>query len=270
MTSIIERTFSIVDKKPLFIPFIAAGDPSLKATVSIAKALQESGADMIELGVPYSDPLADGPTIQKASLRALKNGITLDDILETSVHMRMAGVTIPIILFTYYNPVLQYGIRRLFERFESSGIDGIIIPDLPIEENEEVKTWADHTGKPLISLIAPNSSERIERIASQADGFIYCVSSLGVTGERKKLHPQIHSFLQEVKQHARVPVAVGFGISSPEQVAELAPHSDGIIVGSAIVRIIEKNEETLLDPETRHLALAEIKTFVKHLYSGVL
>lgn len=266
---VIQQAFDRSRDKPLFIPFVTAGDPTLEATTDIVKTLEEAGADMIELGVPYSDPLADGPTIQQASQRALREGVNFDDVLQLALTIREQGVVIPILLFTYINPVLQYGVERMFQQFESCGIDGVIIPDLPVEESEDVRRFSVKYHKPLISLVAPTSEQRIGQIASSAEGFIYCVSSLGVTGTRSELSGDIHSFLDQVRQYSQVPIAVGFGISTPDQVASLRSHCDGIIVGSAIVRIIEQNEQQLRHRRNRKMALNEIKTFVKTLQSEV-
>jgi tryptophan synthase alpha chain len=255
---------------PLFIPFITAGDPSFEATVEIALALQEQGADILELGVPYSDPLADGPTIQSASARALRNRISIKDCIRMGGEMRRRGLLIPVILFTYYNPVMQYGIEPLFKDMKQEGFDGLLIPDLPVEESAEVKSISRSYQIPLISLVAPTSKQRIQRIAEQAEGFVYCVSSLGVTGARSQLSEGVEQFLDEVRSHSKVPIAVGFGISTPEQMRDLAPHADGLIVGSALVRVIEEAGKLLLDETTREDGLSEIKKFVQTLKSGVI
>ncbi len=254
---------------PLFIPFITGGDPHREATIDIALALEEAGAGILELGVPYSDPLADGPTIQRASARALKHKVTIEDCIQMAGEMRQRGLTIPIILFTYFNPVMQFGFPSLFEQMKQAGIDGLLIPDLPVEESGELKEISQHYKIPLISLVAPTSHKRIKTIAEQAEGFVYCVSSLGVTGARRELSEGIESFLQEVKKYARVPVAVGFGVSTPEQMTQLAPHSDGIIVGSALVQVIEEVKEELLAANNRSIGLEKIKIFVQNLLSGV-
>ena len=256
-------------KSPVFIPFITAGDPTPEATIEICLALQEAGAGIIELGVPYSDPLADGPTIQQASLRALQNGVSIASCIRMGAEMRNRGLKVPLVLFTYVNPVLQYGFSELLTNMKEAGFDGLLVPDLPIEESEELKAIADSVWIPLISLVAPTSKQRIERIAGQASGFIYCVSSLGVTGTRQELSEGISTFLDEVKAHARVPIAVGFGISKKEQVDQLSPHCDGIIVGSAIVQLIAQLGNDLKDESQRPAALEQIKKFVQNLMSGV-
>ena len=255
--------------KPAFIPFLTAGYPAPEHTVDLALALQEAGASILELGVPYSDPLADGPTIQNASAQALTHGVTMERALKLAEAMREAGVNIPVILFTYINPVLRFGPEQLYEAMERAGVDGLLIPDLPFEEADEITMLAEKYGRPLISLIAPTSAQRVRMIAEQAQGFVYCVSSLGVTGTRSELRADITDFLADVRAHAHVPVAVGFGISAPEQVAELAPHCDGVIVGSALLENIRQAEPLLSRPETKCEGLAIVKRFVKLLHSGV-
>jgi tryptophan synthase alpha chain len=254
---------------PAFIPFVTAGYPSPDVTVELALTLEEAGAALLELGVPYSDPLADGPTIQRASAQALSHGITIQRTLELAAAMRAAGLRIPVILFTYINPVLQYGPERIFKEMAEAGVDGILIPDLPMEEAEEIEQLAEQYGRPLISLVAPTSEQRVEMIASRAKGFLYCVSSLGVTGTRAALDPGLSSFLTRVREHASVPVAVGFGISSPEQVRTVVSHSDGYIVGSALLEKIAEAEPSLNNPLTRKEGFRIIKRFVKQLQSGV-
>lgn len=252
----------------LFIPFIMAGDPSPELTIDIALALQEGGASILEVGVPYSDPLADGPVIQQAAIRALENGMTLAKAIRLVSEMRAKGLTIPVIIFTYYNPVLQLGEELLFSLLKENEVDGILIPDLPFEESRGLADQCESAGLSLISLVAPTSNERIEKIAASAQGFLYCVSSLGVTGVRKDLNNDIYVFLQQVTKHSRVPIAVGFGISNPEQVKALEPHCDGVIVGSALVKMIEGERKVLLNEKTKEKALSSIKTFVHSLISS--
>lgn len=251
------------------MPFITAGDPTPEATIDICLGMQEAGAGIIELGVPYSDPLADGPTIQRASLRALRNKITLDDCIELGAKMRARGLTIPLVLFTYYNLVLQYGYERLLDRMKEAGFDGLLTPDLPVEESGELAALAEKADIPLIPLVAPTSKQRIEKIVKNASGFVYCVSSLGVTGARDRLSEGLTDFLDEVKKHAKTPIAVGFGISNSEQVKQLSALADGVIVGSAIVQQIEEREARLRDEALRPQAVEELKTFVKTLMAGV-
>ncbi|HET7578546.1 MAG TPA: tryptophan synthase subunit alpha [Bacillales bacterium] len=254
-------------QRPLFIPFITAGDPSPEATVDLAVVLQEAGANAIELGIPYSDPLADGPVIQRASARALKQGMSLKKAMALVPEMRKRGVEIPIVIFTYYNLLLQLGKDQFFALARENGVDGLLVPDLPFEESDELREAADSENLPLMTLIAPTTSPgRLEKIASHQQGFTYCVSSLGVTGERKgEFKQEVYDFLANVKEHSPVPVAVGFGISSAEQVERLKEYCDGVVVGSAIVREIEKHQDALVSPERKAEALAQFKTFLLSL-----
>lgn len=221
------------------IPFMTMGDPNLETSVALVQAAEAAGAHMIELGVPYSDPLADGPVIQRASERALKNRISLTDCMTVASKARALGVKMPFILFTYYNPALQLGLERFFSLLIEHGFSGVIIPDLPLEEDAETRAIAEASGIHLIPLVAPTSEARVERIAAQARGFVYCVSSLGVTGVRSTFHEGIDAFLSTVRRAATVPICVGFGISSREHAERFAGQCDGVIVGSAIVRQIE-------------------------------
>ncbi|GIO06869.1 tryptophan synthase alpha chain [Brevibacillus reuszeri] len=264
----IDRLFEDRSRKR-FIPFITVGDPTIEATFQIVTAMVEAGADVIELGVPYSDPLADGPTIQRASERALQNGVSIADALQLVARLRKAGVEASLVLFSYVNPVLQYGIDRFFADLAAYGADGVVIPDLPIEENGPAVEAAKKNGIHVISLVAPTSESRIKKIGEQATGFLYCVSSLGVTGARTDLRDDLAVFLQKVKSSTNAPTAVGFGISTPEQVRAVAPHTDGVIVGSAIVQEIEKHNEQLKDPEQMPQAIEKIKTFVQQLTSAL-
>ncbi|SFA40880.1 tryptophan synthase, alpha chain [Anoxybacillus pushchinoensis] len=248
-----------------FIPFIVAGDPSEEVTIDLAIALEQAGATILELGVPYSDPLADGPIIQRAASRALKQGMTLTTALELIGRMRKKGVKIPIIVFTYYNPVLQLGEERFFALAQQNGANGVLIPDLPFEESEHMRMLGDAYDIPYISLVAPTSHERIAMIASQAKSFLYCVSSLGVTGIRDSLPTQLHEFLQQVKRYSRVPVVVGFGISNAQQVEQLQHVCDGIVIGSAIVQKIEQLQDELINIDTRQRALTAFSQYVAAL-----
>lgn len=247
------------------IPFLTVGDPDIETTVEIIIQLEAAGADILELGVPYSDPLADGPVIQRASQRALKHDVNLRTCMETAVLARKAGVKMPFILFTYYNPVLQMGLDHFFAEVKNHEISGLIIPDLPIEESGDIRRRADEAGVSLIPLVAPTSHERIEKIVSNASGFVYCVSSLGVTGERSSFHQGVDEFIQTVKQFTSIPVAVGFGISTHEQVAHFSKICDGVVVGSAIVREIESVIPLLNDKKTRQQGLLQIRDFVAQL-----
>lgn len=220
-----------------FIPFITCGDPDLETTEKIVKEMVASGADLVELGIPFSDPTAEGPTIQEANLRALTAGCTTDKVFDMVVRIRET-VTVPMVFMTYANVVFSYGAERFISRCAEVGIDGLILPDIPYEEKGEFLDLMERYGLDLISLIAPTSDNRISMIASEAAGFIYVVSSLGVTGVRSKITTDIPSLCAAVKASSRVPCAIGFGISNPEQAAAMAEHADGVIVGSAIVKII--------------------------------
>ncbi|WP_102345781.1 tryptophan synthase subunit alpha [Bacillus sp. Marseille-P3661] len=253
----------------LFIPFIMAGDPSEQATIELALALQEEGAHILELGIPYSDPLADGPVIQRSAARALKTQITLRKAMNIVPKMREKGLKIPVVVFTYYNPVLQLGEESFFALARENDIDGLLIPDLPFEESEQLRNRCLQEGIEYISLVAPNSNDRIRKIATSARGFLYCVSSLGVTGVRSTLSSNVTPFLEKVKEYSNVPVAVGFGISNSEQIEILKDHCDGIIVGSAIITKIEQlNEQLTSETEiVRAQAILEFRQFIRSLFS---
>lgn len=248
------------------IPFVTTGDPDLAATLDILDVLAEAGADMVELGVPYSDPLADGPVIQRASERALaRQLVSVDTVLETAKQSRERGNTLPFIFFSYYNPIFQYGVEKFFAEAEAHGISGAIIPDLPLEEDGEVRKLAERANVHLIPLVAPTSNDRVARIAAGARGFVYCVSSLGVTGVRSDFHTSIDEFLATVRAATSTPICVGFGISSREQVDRFTGLADGVIVGSAIVRRIEEVGPLLSDAATKAQALEAIRAFVAAL-----
>ncbi|WP_042203278.1 tryptophan synthase subunit alpha [Paenibacillus camerounensis] len=249
------------------IPFLTVGDPDLTTTLDIIAELEAAGADILELGVPYSDPLADGPVIQRASSRALRGKVHLRTCMETALKARQNGSKLPFILFTYYNPVLQMGLDTFFAELDAHEISGLIIPDLPVEESEEMRIRSREAGVNLIPLVAPTSSERIERIVSGASGFVYCVSSLGVTGERSTFHSGVDEFIASVRRVTDLPVAVGFGISTSEQVERFSQICDGVVVGSAIVRKVEEVIPLLDDPATRSDGLLQIREFVAQLKS---
>lgn len=223
--------------KKAFIPFITCGDPDLDTTKEIIKELAANGSDLIELGIPFSDPTAEGPVIMEANIRALKNNITTDDVFEM-VSEVSPTVSTPLVFMTYANVVYSYGIDRFFERCQDTGICGIILPDVPFEEKAEFEDAAAEYGVEFISMVAPTSEDRIDKISADAKGFIYIVSSLGVTGERSKINSNIKAVVERVRKNTDVPCAVGFGISTPEQAAEMADIADGAIVGSAIVKVV--------------------------------
>lgn len=220
-----------------FIAFITCGDPDLETTAAAVLAAQENGADLIELGIPFSDPTAEGPVIQNANLRALNGGVTTDKIFAFVKELR-PKVHIPLVFMTYANVVFSYGTRHFLQTCAEIGIDGLILPDLPFEEKEEFLPVCQEYDLDLISLIAPTSRERIAMIAKEAQGFLYIISSLGVTGTRKEIRTDLTSILKAVRQNTTLPCAVGFGISTPEQARQMAAHSDGVIVGSAIIKLL--------------------------------
>ena len=226
--------------KKAFIPFITAGDQGIDTTEKYIRTMAKAGASLIEIGIPFSDPVAEGPVIQDASERALSTGITTDDIFDMVKRLRTGTepLTIPLVFMTYLNPIYVYGVESFMTRCEEVGIQGVIVPDCPLEEKQELSHQAKAHGVAVISLIAPTSEQRIEEIASQAEGFVYCVSSLGVTGMRSDITTDIASIVEQVRQYTDIPVAVGFGISTPEQAKAMAAVSDGAIVGSAIVKQI--------------------------------
>lgn len=222
-----------------FIPFLTAGDPNLEKTEEFILEMERSGADLIEIGIPFSDPIAEGIVIQEADIRALASGTTTDKIFDMVAKVR-PQVRIPLVFMTYLNPVFHYGYERFFSRCQEAGIDGIIISDLPFEEKGELDGIAAAHGVDLISMIAPTSEERIQKIAAEAKGFLYVVSSMGVTGVRSEITTDLGAILENIRKATDVPVCVGFGISTPEQAAEIASIADGVIVGSAIVRLAEQ------------------------------
>ena len=222
-----------------FIPFITAGDPNMEVTEQLVIKMAEAGADLIELGIPFSDPVAEGEVIQRADERALAAGTTIDGIFAMVSRVR-ATCDIPLAFMTYVNPVFTYGSSRFLQRCSETGIDALIVPDLPFEEKGELLPYCRQYGVDLISLIAPTSRDRIRMIAQEAEGFIYCVSSLGVTGVRQEIGADVGEMVRLVKETRDIPCAVGFGVSTPEQAAEMAGLADGVIVGSAIVKIVER------------------------------
>mgnify|MGYP004596843535 FL=1 len=222
-----------------FIAFVTCGDPDLETTAKVVRATVENGADLIELGIPFSDPTAEGPVIQGANLRALRGGITTDKIFAFVKELRR-DVKVPMVFMTYANVVFSYGAEKFISTCRDIGIDGLILPDLPFEEKEEFLPACRQYDVDLISLIAPTSENRISMIAREAEGFIYIVSSLGVTGTRNEIRTDLSSIVKVVRENTKVPCAIGFGISTPEQAKKMADISDGAIVGSAIVKLIEK------------------------------
>ena len=227
------------ENKKAFIAFITCGDPDLETTAQIVKEAVKNGASLIELGIPFSDPTAEGPVIQGANIRALSGGVTTDKIFDFVKEIRKE-VTIPMVFMTYANVVFSYGSDKFIKTCSEIGIDGLILPDLPFEEKEEFLPECHKYGVDLISLIAPTSENRIAMIAKEAEGFLYIVSSLGVTGTRSEIKTDLASIVKVVRDNTDIPCAIGFGISTPEQAKKMADLSDGAIVGSAIIKIMEK------------------------------
>lgn len=223
-----------------FIAFITCGDPDLDTTAAAVRAAVENGADLIELGIPFSDPTAEGPVIQEANLRALRGGVKTDKIFAFVKELRK-DVDVPMVFMTYANVVFSYGADRFISTCKDIGIDGLILPDLPFEEKEEFLPICHQYGVDLISLIAPTSQNRIAMIAQEAEGFLYIVSSMGVTGTRSEIKTDLSSIIQVVRQNTDIPCAIGFGISTPEQAKQMADLSDGAIVGSAIIQLLAKH-----------------------------
>ncbi|MCX7615439.1 MAG: tryptophan synthase subunit alpha [Clostridiales bacterium] len=255
------RIENVFASKKAFIPFITAGDPNLSVTEQLVIEMADAGADLIELGIPFSDPVAEGIVIQKADERALSSGTTTDKIFEMVKRIR-ANTDVPLAFMTYINPIFAYGTEKFFQNCRESGIDALIVPDLPFEEKNELLPYCEKYGVVLISLIAPTSDERIGMIAKEAQGFVYCVSSIGVTGVRKEITTDIGKMISLVKAVKNIPCAVGFGISTPEQAKKMAQVSDGVIVGSAIVKLVEQFGENCVD---------HVKKYVldmKHAISG--
>ncbi len=233
------RIRSAFENGKAFIPFITCGDPDLETTAKTVREAVKNGADLIELGIPFSDPTAEGPVIQGANIRALAGGVTTDKIFDLVRDLR-ADVKIPLVFMTYANVVFSYGSERFISTCREIGIDGLILPDLPFEERDEFLPTCRKYGIALIPLIAPTSENRIAMIAKEAEGFIYVVSSLGVTGMRSEIKTDIGAIVKVIRENTDIPCAVGFGISTPEQAAKMSALSDGAIVGSAIIKILEK------------------------------
>jgi tryptophan synthase alpha chain len=234
----------------------------METTEKVLYALYEAGADMIEIGVPFSDPIAEGPVIEAADERALKAGCTVDKLFDLVARVR-ADIHVPILFMTYYNPVFAYGVSTFTERCKACGIDGLIVPDLPFEERDELLEPCKSHGLELISLIAPTSDERITHIAQNSGGFLYCVSSLGVTGERSELGGNARRMVERVRQVSDIPCAVGFGVSAPEQARGVAAFADGVIIGSAVVRIIAEHGRDCAEPVAQFAK--KIKQAIKSL-----
>lgn len=249
MISRIQKAF---ENEKAFIAFVTGGDPNIEVTEKLIPKMAEAGADLIEIGIPFSDPIAEGPVIQDADERALAAGTTTDSLFEMVKRVRTC-VDVPLVFMTYINPVYTYGKEKFFKNCAESGIDGVIVPDVPFEEKEELADVCRKYDVALISMIAPTSKERIAMIVKEAEGFLYCVSSLGVTGVRDTITTDISSMIKEVRKVTDVPCAVGFGIATPEQAKNMAAISDGAIVGSAIVKLVAKYGENCIEPVAEYV-----------------
>ncbi|MCL2637179.1 MAG: tryptophan synthase subunit alpha [Oscillospiraceae bacterium] len=238
--------------KKAFIAFITGGDPDIETTEKLIVEMAQSGVDIIEIGVPFSDPVAEGPVIQQADERALRAGCTVDKLLDMIKRVR-PKVEIPLLFMSYINPIFVYGKEKFMQRCADSGIQGVIIPDLPFEEKGELSGECAKYNIALISLIAPTSGERIETIARESEGFIYCVSSLGVTGVRGEINTNITEMTARAKSVSDTPCAIGFGISTPEQARTMAELADGVIIGSAIVKIIAEHGVNCIEPVKKYV-----------------
>lgn len=225
-----------------FIGFVTAGDPNLQVSEQIMLSMVKAGCDLIEIGIPFSDPIAEGPVIQEANLRSLSQGTTTDKVFELTKKVS-AQVDIPLVYMTYLNVLFKYGYDRFLQKAKDAGISGVIIPDMPYEEKDELQSVAKKYGIEVVSLIAPTSEDRIKMIASDAEGFVYAVSSLGVTGTRSEIKTDLESITKAIKEATDIPVAIGFGINTPEQAKKYSHLADGVIVGSAIVKIIAQYGE---------------------------
>lgn len=225
--------------KKLFIGFITAGDPNMEVSRQLVMAMVKAGVGLVEFGVPFSDPVAEGPVIQRADMRALEAGCTTDKIFNLVAEVRKE-TQVPLVFLTYANPIYTYGAEKFFAKCEETGVDGVIIPDVPYEEREEFRPFSEPHHVAIVPLVAPTSRDRIQKIAAGAEGYVYVVSSLGVTGVRKNITTDIDAIVKEVRKATNIPVAVGFGISTPEQAYKMAKASDGAIVGSAIEKLVEQ------------------------------
>ncbi len=235
-----EDVFERVFSRRAFIPFVTCGDPDIETTEKLVRAMAVAGADLIELGIPFSDPIAEGPVIQGADVRALSGGVTTDDIFDMAERVRQ-DLDIPMLVMTYINPVFVYGPDRFMKRCRDAGICAVIVPDMPFEEKGDLQPYCTEYGIKLVSMIAPTSEDRIAKIASDAEGFLYIVSSMGVTGVRTSFSSNLENMVASVRKATDIPCAVGFGISTPEQAGNVTDFADGAIVGSAIVRIIAEH-----------------------------
>jgi tryptophan synthase alpha chain len=261
----IDKAFSELKgkNKKAFVPFITAGDPTLDITKSLILTLKSVGADIIELGIPFSDPIADGPSIQRASLRSLEHNTSLRDVLNMVAEIRK-DTQIPIVLMGYYNPIFKYGVAKFTKDATESGVDGVVVADLPPDESAELTKSAKEHNLATIFLVAPTSTpDRVKLIAESCTGYIYCVSTTGVTGARTTVSDMLTPTLKLIKKYTDKPIAVGFGVSTPEQASEIAKVADGVIIGSAIVNIIEKYKDNPSE------LLSSVKDFASKLARAI-
>lgn len=242
-----------------FIPFITCGDPNLETTEKCVREMVKNGANLIELGIPFSDPTAEGPTIQEANLRALSGGVTTEKIFELVKNLRR-DIKIPLVFMTYANVVFGYGAEKFISTCAEIEIDGLILPDVPFEEREEFLPMCKKFGVDLISMIAPTSENRIAKISREAEGFLYIVSSLGVTGTRSEIKTDLAPIIKIVRENTKIPCAIGFGISNPEQAKKMSQFADGVIVGSAIIKILAEHKENSAE---------YVGEFVKNIKSAI-
>lgn len=241
------------ENKKAFIAFVTGGDPDLDTTVELCIAMEKAGADLIEIGIPFSDPIAEGPVIQEANIRALSAGCTTDKLFDAVKKIRQT-VKVPMVFMTYINPIYTYGPEKFMQRCVECGMDGVIVPDLPFEEKGEILDVCNAYGVDLVSLIAPTSEERISMIAKEATGFLYIVSSMGVTGVRSQINTDLDAMVKRVREASDIPCAIGFGISTPEQAKKMAGIADGAIVGSAIVKIVAQYGKDSIAPVAEYIA----------------
>lgn len=253
------RIRKALDNKKSFIGFITAGDPNIETTEEIILKMVDAGVDLVEIGIPFSDPNAEGEVIQDANIRALKVGTTIQKIFKMVKNVR-EKTGIPLVFMSYMNPIFYYGYDDFFEKCEEVGIDGVIIVDLPYEEKAEVEVFSSKYGVELVPLVAPTSKDRIPKIVKDANGFIYLVSSLGVTGTRDEIDREVGNMVKDIKKHTDTPVAVGFGLNTPEQVRDILEVSDGVIVGSAIVKVIEEHGEEA--PERVYDFIKDLRKYI--------
>lgn len=257
----IENTFKYLkeNNKVAFIPFIVGGYPDIKKTEELVYTLEDEGANIIEIGIPYSDPLADGPVIERISQKSIEKGTTLNKIFDCVSKVRNT-TNIPIVFLVYFNTILSFGVSNFVQKCVESEVDGLIIPDLPLEERDELVPYLENTDLCLIPLVTPTSNQRIKNIVKNSKGFVYCVSSLGVTGVRTDFHKDTTSFINQVRKYTELPLAIGFGISEPNDIKKFQPLVDGVIIGSAIVKKIEDSNCDFL----------KIRSFLKELCYPIL